>query len=127
MSDIVLSEHLSEQQYENKRDVFNNNFNHHNALDNEPRAMLDKIAGTQTLKRKREDTDPDPIETLDNEVKGQSGSHDSKLDSGNTDESCELDGLTCDVIALKYKAEVLEKMGENNTAIDCLERSVRRQ
>ena len=127
MSDIVLSENLSEQHNENNRDVLNNNFNHHNAIDNEPIDRLDKTADTQTLKRKRQDSDSDPIKPLDNEVKGQSWSHESKYDSDNTDESSEFDELTCDVIAINYKAEVLEKLGDINAAIDCLERSVRRQ
>ena len=126
VSDVVMSEHLSEQHNENNRDVLNNNLNP-SAVDNtNSRDSLFEIAGTQTLKRKRQDSDSDPIKCLDNEVKDQSRSQDSKHDSGNTDESREFDELSCDVIALKYKAEVLEKLGENNAAIDCLERLVRR-
>ena len=120
VSDIVMSEHLTEQHNENSRDVLNNNWNP-SALDiNNSRDSLFEIAGTQTLKRKRQDSDSDPIKSLESEVTGQSRSQDSKHD--NTDESGEFDELSCDVIALKYKAEVLEKLGENNAAIDCLER-----
>ena len=127
MSDVVSSANLSEHQNENNNDFLNNNFNH-NIMDNEPRVRYDNMAGTQTLKRKRQDSDSEPsssvIGNLNFDIKGQSVSHDSKDNSCMADESNEIDKLTCDVIALKYKANVLEKMAETNAAIDCLERSV---
>ena len=104
-----------------------NNNNFLNMTDND-NSLIDRMddgntKGKRTLKRKRQGSD---IETRISEKREtETESEDQTLSCDNVDIKCsEFDHLNCDVFALKYKAEVLEKLGENTAAVECLERYI---
>ena len=104
-----------------------NNNNLCNMTDND-NSLIDRMDDDntkvkRTLKRKRHGSD---IATRISEKRNtETEVEDQTLSCDNIDiKYIEFDHLNCDVLALKCKAEVLEKLGENTAAVECLEKYV---
>lgn len=126
LSDVVNSGNKNDSQNKAQDDLINNNdrLSGSGTVDNCTNDIVMNI-DKQTLKRKRQDSDSSTSITVTktSENEGKSRTLSCGYGSGICDgQSSEFDQLDCDVLALKYKAEVLEKLGEVDAAVECLER-----
>ena len=121
---------VNSQNLNDNDSIFDIKNNNRKAAEIDNRCIVDKDneQSKKTLKRKRQRSDSETSTSVTkiagNELKDQIVSCDSFGDSSIGCESGELECLDCDVVALKYKAEALVKMGEITNALECLERYV---